>query len=163
MFAVWKCAYRRARWSPELRLRRDVNIVSSFKSANQKRCRRLGKIFENKSLVKAKRYSQRYSLHGRLCELSRNFSYRTRRIGINLFIHWETSTDYCQDIRKQSNQSINILFYVCSHRGDIRQKQKQKTKHIIIIYTHRTMNNRFNNISNNISIKQNISYIVVSI
>ena len=28
-------------------------------------------------------------------------------------------------------QSINILFYVCSHRGDIRQKQK----HIIIIYT----------------------------
>ena len=24
--------------------------------------------------------------------------------------------------------SINILFYVCSHRGDIRQKQKQKTK-----------------------------------
>ena len=27
-------------------------------------------------------------------------------------------------------QSINILFYVCSHRGDIRQKQK----HIIIVY-----------------------------
>ena len=25
------------------------------------------------------------------------------------------------------NQSINILFYVCSHRGDIRQKQKAKT------------------------------------
>ena len=28
-------------------------------------------------------------------------------------------------------ESITILFYVCSHRGDIRQKQK----HIIIIYT----------------------------
>ena len=28
-------------------------------------------------------------------------------------------------------RNINILFYVCSHRGDIRQKQK----HIIIIYT----------------------------
>ena len=25
------------------------------------------------------------------------------------------------------NQSINILFYVCSYRGDIRQKQKAKT------------------------------------
>ena len=25
------------------------------------------------------------------------------------------------------NPSINILFYVCSHRGDIRQKQKAKT------------------------------------
>ena len=34
-------------------------------------------------------------------------------------------------VRFSINQSINILFYVCSHRGDIRQKQK----HIIIIYT----------------------------
>ena len=31
------------------------------------------------------------------------------------------------------NQSI---FYVCSHQGDIRQKQPKTTKHIIIIYTH---------------------------
>ena len=31
------------------------------------------------------------------------------------------------------NQSINIVFSVCSHRGDIRQKQKTKT--IVIIYT----------------------------
>ena len=36
-----------------------------------------------------------------------------------------------KNIRAIVNQSINILFYVCSHRGDIRQKQK----HIIIIYT----------------------------
>jgi len=34
-------------------------------------------------------------------------------------------------VNKVKEQSINILFYVCSHRGDIRQKQK----HIIIIYT----------------------------
>ena len=31
--------------------------------------------------------------------------------------------------------SISILFYVCSHRGDIRQKTTTKKKHIIIIYT----------------------------
>ena len=31
------------------------------------------------------------------------------------------------------NQSI---FYVCSHQGDIRQKQTKTTKHIIIIYTY---------------------------
>ena len=62
------------------------------------------------------------------------------------------------------NQSINIVFSVCSHRGDIRQKQKTKT--IVIIYNnfcHRTMDNRFGSISNNISIIQNISYLVVSI
>ena len=38
--------------------------------------------------------------------------------------------DHCHVIHC-TNQSINILFYVCSHQGDIRQKQK----HIIIIYT----------------------------
>ena len=32
-------------------------------------------------------------------------------------------------------QSINILFYVCSHRGDIRPKTTTTKKHIIIIYT----------------------------
>ena len=32
---------------------------------------------------------------------------------------------------RTTNQSVNVLFDVCSHRGDIRQKQK----HIIIIYT----------------------------
>ena len=26
-----------------------------------------------------------------------------------------------------NQKSVNILFYVCSHRGDIRQKQKAKT------------------------------------
>ena len=27
----------------------------------------------------------------------------------------------------EHNQSINTVFYVCAHRGDIRQKQKQPT------------------------------------
>jgi len=42
------------------------------------------------------------------------------------------------DKEGQSEKSVNILFYVCSHQGDIRQEQtKNKTskKHIIIIYT----------------------------
>ena len=38
----------------------------------------------------------------------------------------------------------------------------QKIKKIILI-SHRTMNNRFNSISDNIDIIQNISYIVVSV
>ena len=62
------------------------------------------------------------------------------------------------------NQSVNILFYVCSHRGDIRQKQKAKIyNYYLYQFPHRTMNNRFDNISNNIIIIQNIFYIVVSI
>ena len=43
----------------------------------------------------------------------------------------------------RAGQSINqsvFLFYVCSHRGDIRQQQQQQQKHtknqqIIIIFT----------------------------
>ena len=44
-------------------------------------------------------------------------------------------------------------------------KNTNNNKYIIIIYAnfpHRTMNNQFDNISDNISIRQNISYIVVS-
>ena len=37
----------------------------------------------------------------------------------------------CVYMRSSVRAYVNILFYVCSHRGDIRQKQK----HIIIIYT----------------------------
>ena len=51
------------------------------------------------------------------------------------------------------SKSVNILFYVCSHRGDIRQKQKAKTyNYYLYQFPHRTMNNRFDNISDNISI-----------
>ena len=44
---------------------------------------------------------------------------------------------------RTTKQSINILFYVCSHRGDIRQKQKAKTyNYYLYSFSHRTMNNR---------------------
>ena len=48
-----------------------------------------------------------------------------------MFSHY----DRVQHWGKSGNQSV--IFYVCSHQGDIRQKtkQKQQQQHIIIIYT----------------------------
>ena len=55
-----------------------------------------------------------------------------------------SDTDYhihpavCLRPRKSINQSVNVLFYVCSHRGDIRQQQQ----HIYpsVLYVFRAMN-----------------------
>ena len=58
------------------------------------------------------------------------------------------------------------IFYFMSVLIEVILDKNKKHKHIIILFiliSHRTMNNRFDNINNNNSIIQNISYIVVSI
>ena len=65
-------------------------------------------------------------------------------------------------------KSINVLFYVCSHQGDIRHThahththtQTRTHAHSSYLRYYRTMNNQFSNWSYNISIIQNIWYIV---
>ena len=56
--------------------------------------------------------------------------------------------------------SISVLSNVCLHWGDIWPPPPPQ---FFIYYTSRTMNNQFNNRTDNISIIQNISYVVTSL
>ena len=87
------------------------------------------------------------------------------------FLQSEFSYTVCIAARHQSYQSI---FYFMSVHIEVILDKNKKHSHIIIIYTNfptenvclvwqSIVNNRFCNISNNISIIQNISYSVVSI
>ena len=56
--------------------------------------------------------------------------------------------------------SVHLEVILDAHKT----KQKQTYNYYLYSFSHRTvMNNRFDNISDNISVIQNISYIVVSI
>ena len=64
-----------------------------------------------------------------------------------------------------SGESINQYFMSVHIVVMLDKKKRKKFQFNFYLYyfSHRTMNNRFDNVSENISIIQNISYIVVNI